>query len=307
MTSANDSRLKAQATYIQPKNLSKVLSCHQNYALFLDIDGTLAEFTLEPKDSVIPKETLNLLQKIQQQGVNVAAVTGRSLVEARQMLFPVKLPIAATHGLEIAFDSSLHDKSSHQTPTLINSDELIAIKRAICSACLPYPTLRIEDKPYSIALHFRKSPNLADSAYQIMTALSHDYPNWELKSGKFVWELLPKGVNKGAAILTLLKKMPNYPNLCPIFIGDDVTDEAGFLAVQGERLAKSDTIKNCSNINGIGIKVGSAPTFARYYLQNIDEVTNFLKSFLTFCQSSSQKPTSYFAKNTTKQITRSAI
>lgn len=302
MTLAKDFHPKRRSIYIQPSQLNDILFSHQDYALFLDIDGTLAEFTLDPKDSVIPKETLNLLQKIQQQGINIAAVTGRSLIEAQQMLFPVKLPIAATHGLEFAFDSNQHSIND-----FINSDELIAIKRVICSACLPYPELRIENKPYSVALHFRENPNLADTAHTIMTALLDGYPNWELKSGKFVWELLPKGVNKGAAILTLLEKMPRYPDLCPIFIGDDVTDEAGFLAVQGEGQPPNGALENCSNINGVGIKVGDAPTFARYYLQNIDEVTEFLKSFLTLCQSSYKKPMLNFVENTTNKVKRSAI
>lgn len=307
MTLAKDFRPKTQAISIQPDKLNHILGSQQNYCLFLDIDGTLADFTLDPKDSVIAKETLDLLQKIQQQEVHIAAVTGRSLIEARQMLFPIKLPIAATHGLEIAFDGSQSMMIDNQTAAFSRSNELTAIKGALRSACLPYPKLRIEDKPYSVALHFRENPNLADTAYQIMTAISHEHPNWELKQGKYVWELLPKGVNKGTAILTLFEKMPRYHKLCPIFIGDDVTDEAGFLAVQGERLTVDGVIEKHSTVTGIGIKVGDAPTTAHYYLQDIADVTEFLKSFLTFCQSRSQKPIFSFAKNTTQKIKGSAI
>ena len=104
MTSAKSPSINRRPIYIPPKNFADYLSHQQGYCLFLDIDGTLADFTLNPKDSVIPTSTLTLLQKIQTHGMKIAAVTGRSLAEARLMLSPLTLPIAATHGLEIAFD-----------------------------------------------------------------------------------------------------------------------------------------------------------------------------------------------------------
>lgn len=81
--------------YIPPKNFAEHLCHQQEYCVFLDIDGTLADFTLNPRDSLIPNSTLMLLQKMQSHGVKVAVVTGRSLEEVRQMLSSIKLPIAA--------------------------------------------------------------------------------------------------------------------------------------------------------------------------------------------------------------------
>lgn len=280
MISANNTPVKAKAMQLQPSQIATYLPINKNYCLFLDIDGTLAEFTFDPKQSFIPKTTLTLLQKIQQQGVMIAAVTGRSLIEAKKMLSSLQLPIAATHGLEIAIDNS-----GNSNLISIDIAELTAIKNSISQCCLPYPELRIENKPFSVALHFREHPILADTAFGIMENLVKDYPNWELKSGKYVWELVPKGVNKGAAILTLLNTLPDCDNICPIFIGDDITDEVGFLAVQGEELTENGTIKKRPDaINGLGIKVGDDPTFARYHLRDIAEVTGFLESFLSFCQ-----------------------
>ncbi len=282
MTAANNTPVKVKAIQLQPSQIATYLPPNQNYYLFLDIDGTLAKFTLDPKQSFIPKATLTLLQKIQQQGVMIAAVTGRSLIEAKKMLSFLQLPIAATHGLEIAIDNS---GNSNLTSISIDIAELIAIKNSISQYCLPYPELRIENKPYSVALHFREHPILADTAFGIMEDLVKNHPNWELKSGKYVWELVPKGVNKGGAILALLDTLPACDNICPIFIGDDVTDELGFLAVQGEELTENGTIiKRSDAINGLGIKVGDDPTFARYHLRDIAVVTSFLESFLSFCQ-----------------------
>lgn len=279
MTSAKSPSINRRPIYIPPKNFADYLSHQQGYCLFLDIDGTLADFTLNPKDSVIPTSTLTLLQKIQTHGVKIAAVTGRSLAEARQMLSPLTLPIAATHGLEIAFD----DSSDHNGTNVVsvNIIELAVITESIIQSCIPFDDFIVENKPYSVALHFRKNPALADVAYTIMVETLKSHDNWTLKSGKYVWEVVPKGANKGSAILALLKKVQSNKSVFPIFIGDDITDEAGFMAVQGESKSQED---DSQLIKGMGIKVGSEPTHANYYVHDTHEVTVLLDSFLSFCQ-----------------------
>ena len=279
MTSAKSPSINRRPIYIPPKNFADYLSHQQGYCLFLDIDGTLADFTLNPKDSVIPTSTLTLLQKIQTYGVKIAAVTGRSLAEARQMLSPLTLPIAATHGLEIAFD----DSSDHNETNVVsvNIIELAVITESIIQSCIPFDDFIVENKPYSVALHFRKNPALADAAYTIMVQTLKSHDNWTLKSGKYVWEVVPKGANKGSAILALLKKMQSNKSVFPIFIGDDITDEAGFMAVQGDSKSLED---ESQLIKGMGIKVGCEPTSANYYVHDTHEVTVLLDSFLSFCQ-----------------------
>ena len=277
MTSGRSARKNRRPIYIQPNHFADSLSHQQAYYLFLDIDGTLADFTLNPKDSIIPKSTLLLLQQIQNYGVKIAAVTGRSLGEARQMLSPLRLPIAATHGLEIA----LHDGSDNHEKDLASIDitELAIIRQAIIQSCTAFDGFTIEHKPYSVALHFRENPSLADTAYTIMTKVLTKHNNWVLKPGKYVWELVPRGANKGTAILTLLKKTQSSESLCPIFIGDDITDEAGFMAIQGESISL-DGYQH--PIKGMGIKVGHEPTHAHYYVDGTHEVTILLNSFLSF-------------------------
>lgn len=279
MTSGRSPNISRQPIYISPKNFADYLSYQQGYCLFLDIDGTLADFTLNPKDSVIPASTLTLLQKIQTHGVKIAAVTGRSLAEARQMLSPLTLPIAATHGLEIDFDND--SISNDENIVSIDTIELATIRQAIIQSCIPFDDFTVENKPYSVALHFRQNPALGDMAYTIMAETLKSHDNWTLKSGKYVWEVVPKEVNKGSAILALLKKMQSNKSVFPIFIGDDITDEAGFVAVQGDSKSLAD---DSQLIKGMGIKVGCEPTHANYYVRNTHEVTILLNSFLCFCQ-----------------------
>lgn len=282
---ARSFRLDRSPIYIPPNNFADGLSSQREYCLFLDIDGTLADFTLDPSDSVIPNATLAVLQKIQNCGIKIAIVTGRSLVEARQMLSPMVLPIAATHGLEIALDGVKHsgDGGSIDIDSVAHVDlaALTAIMHSIIQSCKPYSGLSIETKPYSVALHYRQNPALADIAYTMMSSIIKHHADWALKQGKCVCEAVPKGVNKGTAILTLLNNIQAGGDICPIFIGDDITDEAGFMAIQGQ----NDFLKKYHKpAQGMGIKVGREPSCAHYYVNNIAEVTVLLQRFLSFCQ-----------------------
>lgn len=277
MDSENTSDLFTSATYIDPNKLANFISNKQPYCLFLDIDGTLAEFTLDPKDSFIPKSTLDLLQAIQDYGIKIGVVTGRSLVEAQQMLSPLQLPIAATHGLELSWKEDSMGE--------VDLVELEQIKQSLIDACQSYPELRIENKPYSAALHYRKHPTLADISHNLISKVIENFDKWTLKPGKYVWEAVPKGVNKGTAILALLQHVSTNQPLCPIFIGDDITDEAGFEAVQNISIPVESYSEFPQLLQGIGIKVGHEPTCANYYLQDIDEVKNLLEGFKTITMS----------------------
>ncbi|QUY51893.1 HAD hydrolase family protein [Psychrobacter pacificensis] len=78
--------MESHPIYMQPNLLVDYLKHQKNCYLFLDIDGTLSDFTLNPKDSIVPYSTLSILRELQKHGIVVAIVTGRSLVEARSLL-----------------------------------------------------------------------------------------------------------------------------------------------------------------------------------------------------------------------------
>ena len=92
----------------------KLNSNYNKPCLFLDIDGTLSDFQLDPTNSYIPTKTLNILRQIISKKIPVIAVTGRDIDSARKLFESLDLPIAALHGLEIYLgnEKKLHKPKS---------------------------------------------------------------------------------------------------------------------------------------------------------------------------------------------------
>ncbi|MEO4184301.1 trehalose-phosphatase [Acinetobacter pittii] len=253
----SDGREK-NTSFVTPNDIINNLSLDKNYCLFLDIDGTLAPFQINPEHSFIPNTTLEIIKKITKLNIPVIAITGRDVDTASKLLHPIEVPIAGLHGLDIYFDSG-----NYIRPDLsqINFEKL---KQDIQKSCEKHPELLIEDKKYSIALHYRKNPDLENHAINIMQQINLNHPHLKINKGKFVIELIPNQADKGKAIKTILNHL-NLPSVFPIFIGDDLTDESGFVFINQQ--------------SGLTIKVGSGETQAKYRLKDIDNVANFLFLF----------------------------
>ncbi|EXE62471.1 trehalose-phosphatase [Acinetobacter sp. 1542444] len=253
----SDGREK-NTSFVTPNDIINNLSLDKNYCLFLDIDGTLAPFQINPEHSFIPQTTLDVIKKITKLNIPVIAVTGRDVDTASKLLHPIEVPIAGLHGLDIYFDSGNYIRPD------LSSINFKNLKQDITKNCDKYPELLVEDKGYSIALHYRKNPNLENNAINIMQKINLNYPQLKINRGKFVVELIPKQADKGRAIKTILNHL-DLPTVLPIFIGDDLTDEVGFTYINQQ--------------SGLSIKVGPGETQAKYRLKDIDSVSAFLLLF----------------------------
>ncbi|MEQ1065642.1 trehalose-phosphatase [Acinetobacter sp. XH1741] len=241
--------------FVTPNDIIDLLPSNKNYCLFLDIDGTLAPFQINPEQSFIPETTLEIIKKIIELNIPVIAITGRDVKTASKLLQSIEMPIAGLHGLDI------HLSSDHYIRPDLSHINFKKLKQDIINSCEKYPELLIEDKGYSIALHYRKKPELENNAIYIMQQINYFYPQLKLNRGKFVVELVPKQADKGQAIQTILDHL-DLPLVHPIFIGDDLTDESGFICINQQF--------------GTSIKVGSGKTEAQYRLKDINSVSNFL-------------------------------
>ena len=90
----------------------------------------------------------------------------------------------------------------------------------------------VEDKGYSIALHYRQVPK---QGVALIHDVKHAYEAWadqsfELLAGKAVLEIKYAAFNKGSAVRDLMT-YPPFKGRAPIFVGDDRTDEDAFKVV----------------------------------------------------------------------------
>ena len=115
----------------------------------------------------------------------------------------------------------------------------------------------------AVALHYRHAPQMEAECLAWMTDVAESTPGVELLRGKFVFEIKPSGVSKGTAITDFMKQPP-FKGRMPVFAGDDVTDEAGFAAVQA--------------MGGIGIKVGTGASVADVRCDSPADVLAWLQS-----------------------------
>ena len=126
------------------------------------------------------------------------------------------------------------------------------------------PRLVIEDKGAAVALHYRQAPERAEECIAAMREIVTG-PEFELLRGHAVIEARPRGADKGAALRALAANPP-FAGRAPVFVGDDVTDEDGFLVAL--------------DLGGYGVKVGAGPTAARYRIAAVEAVRGWLAASL---------------------------
>ena len=103
------------------------------------------------------------------------------------------------------------------------------LKRRLAAIAKLSPGILLEDKGYSLALHYRLAPHAEKAIYEAVSLIRADLPNApiEVLPGKCVCEIKHSGFNKATGVLELMTHEP-FKGRRPIFIGDDVTDESVF-------------------------------------------------------------------------------
>lgn len=198
-------------------------------ALFLDVDGTLLDFAPHPDAVEVPtplREALVALHR-RLEGA-LALVSGRSIATLDALLAPPAMPAAGLHGLE-----RRHGRRGHRAPAIPAALALVRTEATRVAA--RFPGAVVEDKGAALALHWRAAPAACGELLAFASAALPRLPGYRLQPGNDVVELRPaehKGgrADKGAAILAFLGEPP-FAGRRPVFAGDDITDEAGFAAV----------------------------------------------------------------------------
>ncbi len=202
--------------------LSALRDHPEDYALFLDIDGTLLDLAEVPDAIVVPPSLPTELDALSRRlGGALALVTGRGLDYAGALFAPFPFPIAGLHGAELRWPDGAVTKAE-ATPTFEQ------LKHDLRDATKDLVGVLIEDKGAAVAAHYRLAPEKQTELEPIMQAfLAAAGPNWTLQRGKMVLEIRPASADKGRAVEAFLARPP-FSGRRPITIGDDVTDEAMF-------------------------------------------------------------------------------
>ena len=219
-----------------------------------DFDGTIAPIVSDPAQAEANRESLVALRNLAQMPqTHVAIVSGRALADLASRTGEAEdIHLVGSHGSE--FEAGFAEPLAPQTRELL--DRLTNELRQIAGGD---PGFAIEEKPASLAFHYRNADEQAAAA-AIETILRGPakYPGVHVRHGKKVIELSTIATDKGTALRRIRQRVGASAVL---FVGDDVTDEDGFAALTGP---------------DVGIKVGAGETAARHRISNTIEVARLL-------------------------------
>lgn len=194
-----------------------------DWALFLDLDGTLLDIAPTPDRVIVPPDLVyDLAAASVSLGGALAIVSGRPLPEIDALLAPLRLPGAGEHGAVVRLPSGLHDEVDVRVPQ--------AWVDALAAAVVANPDALLERKMHSVAVHYRQAPRLEDYFRRLCNQLvMAEEDKYETLHGKMAIEIRSRTVTKARAVSQLMSTEP-FIGRRPIFVGDDVTDEDGFRA-----------------------------------------------------------------------------
>ncbi len=232
-----------------------------NVLLAFDYDGTLAPIVTDPEQARMRQQTRELLETLTKL-YRVIVISGRAQPDALKKLRGVGvLEVVGNHGIEPWNRANRHiDEVQRWRPVL--------------DACVtPFKGVTIEDKIFSVAIHYRQSREKKRARAAILKAAA-SLGDVRIIGGKQVVNILPNGApHKGIA---LERERERLHCDTAIYVGDDETDEDVFALDQPGRL--------------LTIRVGSKRTSAATYcIENQRTIDNLLRALIEYRRTSEQR------------------
>ncbi|MGB5436201.1 MAG: bifunctional alpha,alpha-trehalose-phosphate synthase (UDP-forming)/trehalose-phosphatase [Maribacter sp.] len=229
--------------------------------LFLDYDGTLSGFHVDPQKAGPDKELYALLDALNNlENTEVYLVSGRDKDTFTKWFLPKKYNMIVEHGVWIS-----ENGADFRMLENVKNDWMEKIRPVLESFVDRTPGSFIEEKNFSLAWHYRKTdPDFGNlRANELNTVLTSLIANDDLSvlNGNKVMEIKSSNVNKGRATMRVLGD-GDYDFV--FAIGDDWTDEFMF-----QELPEST----------VTVKVGRQKTQAKYFIDDIKYVRGLLERF----------------------------
>jgi trehalose 6-phosphate phosphatase len=242
-----------------------------NHILLLsDYDGTLTPIVDKPELAVLPQEIKKLLRRLaKNHRYTLGIISGRALADLKSKVDLEGIIYAGNHGLEIeGFGSSFLEPIAEEMRPFLKM-----LNQALSATFRGIKGVFVEDKGLTLSVHYRSVGHsdeiIVKDAFSKVTDPLNVMGKIMITQGKKVYEIRPPiDWDKGKAIAWLMAKCKEFKGrgrALPIYLGDDLTDEDGFKAIERN--------------DGISIFVGeeSLQSAARYFLKSPEEVTKFLK------------------------------
>lgn len=229
-------------------------------ALFLDYDGTLAPIAPQPELAILPEATRDVLRRLAAR-FPLAVLSGRGREDVAALVGLDGVVYAGAHGFDIAGPALRHEVG--EGVSLLVEQAATALRQRLAGL----PGILVEPKRFAVAVHFRLARDVdLPHIEAAVDAVLAELPGLRKTLGKKVFELRPAlDWGKGRALRWMLEAQGlESPATLPVYLGDDLTDEDAFRAVEP---------------SGLGIRVAGEPhpTAARYSLRDSEEVREFLE------------------------------
>ncbi len=195
------------------------------WALFLDVDGTLLDIAEHPDQVQVPPSLIVDLQRVcaSLQGA-VGLISGRSIAWIDRAFHPLRFPVAGQQGSEI--------RPAQGDSATIDAIADLGGARRLLHPLVGVDGIEVEDKGLTIAVHYRAAPDRAWAKKAIERVLASLGPKIEAVPGRLVYEVKARGVSKGTGVARLAATPP-FAGRMPVYFGDDHTDEYAFREVLG--------------------------------------------------------------------------
>ena len=220
--------------------LDALLAAPRRALIATDFDGTLAPIVAEPSAARAHRGAVPVMTRLARAVGTLAVITGRPAPEA-----VAYGGLDAIPGLIVLGD---YGRQRWQDGTLAEPDPPPAVQAArqalpgVLSRAGAPDGVWVEDKVHALAVHVRRAAD-PQSALGVLRGPLHDLAarlGLTAEPGRMVIELRPPGLDKGAALTSLVRERAAD---CVVFCGDDLGDLPAFAAV---RALRADGIPGCA-------------------------------------------------------------